>query len=185
MTDKDIIELYFSRNEKAISETEKKFGAYLIKTAYNVLSDTEDSKEAVNDTYLKTWNIIPPKKPERFLAFLSKITRELSIDIYRKKHTQKRIMSEYSLAFDEIGECVPSNSSPEEETEAKILAEKINEFVHGLPEEQRNIFICRYFYFDSVSDIASYYSLSQSNVKTTLFRLRNKLKEFLETEGLE
>lgn len=184
MTDKEIVSLYLERNENAISETERKYDAYLIKTAYNILYDLEDSKEKVNDTYFRAWNIIPPNKPERLSAFLAKITRELSIDEYRRKHSEKRKATGYALALDEIGECIPSGASPEKEAELKVLCEKVNEFILSLPEEQRNIFVCRYFFFDSVKDISSYYGFGESKVKSVLFRLRNKLKEYLEREEL-
>lgn len=184
MNDNEIVALYLERNESAIAETGKKYGAYLIKVAYNILSDIEDSKEKVNDTYLRAWNIIPPNVPQKLLAFLSKITRELSIDEYRKRSAAKRYSGEYAMAFDEISECVKGESSPENDIEAKNLIEKINHFVSSLSEEQCNIFVCRYFYFDSVEDIASYYGLTVSNVKTILHRVRTKLKAYLKEEGL-
>lgn len=183
MKDEEIIKLYFARNESAIAETERKYDAYLLKVAYNILSDLEDSREKVNDTYFRTWNIIPPNKPLKFSAFLAKITRELSIDLYRKKHSRKRFSGEYELAYDEIGDFISDTKSPEKETEALILSEFINNFIINLSEQQRNIFVCRYFYFDSLSDIAQYYDITVPKVKTTLYRLRQSLKAYLEEEG--
>lgn len=183
MDDKEIVSLYFERNENAVSETDKKYGAYLKKVAYNILSDIEDSEEKVNDTYFRAWNIIPPNKPEKLLPFLVKLCRGLSIDAYRKKHSRKRNNSVYALALDEISECVPSAGTAETEFDAALLAREINEFISSLDEEQRNVFVCRYFFFDSINDISAYYSMSESKVKSILFRLRNRLKSHLLEEG--
>lgn len=184
MTDNEIVSLFFKRDEKAISETENKYYAYLMKIAYNILSDWEDSREAVNDTGLRAWNIIPPNKPNKLSAFLAKLTRDISIDKYRKIHSLRRVNNEYALALDELSDVISDkNPTPEDAVEGKFLREIINDFVNSLNEEQRNIFVCRYFFFDSIKDISLYYSISESKVKTVLFRLREKLKETLLKEG--
>ena len=183
MEDEKIIELYFSRSENALFETEKKFEKYLLKIAYNILFDSEDSKECVNDTYLKAWDIIPPQKPKKLSLFLGKITRRLAIDIFRKKHAEKRGNSEYSLSLCELDECIPDGFSTEKEFEKNELSKSINRFLETLSEENRKIFICRYFYSDSIKEIASFFGTSESRIKSSLFRSRKALKTHLEKEG--
>ncbi len=185
MEDSKIIELYFARDESAIGETEKKYGKYLLKTARSIVFDEEDSRECVNDTYLRTWNTIPPQKPSVLSSFLAKITRRLAIDIFRKKHSIKRGSSEYALSLSELDECIPEKLSTETEFEHRLLSESINRFLLGLSDENRNIFVCRYFYSDSIKEIASYFGTSESKIKSSLFRIRKSLKEHLEKEGFE
>lgn len=180
MTDEEIVLLFTQKNEKAIREADRKYGAYLFKVAFNVLGSIEDSKEKVNDTYFRTWNIIPPNAPKRLLPFLAKITRSLAVDEYRKMHSLKRKATEYASALDEIGDFAVSYASPESEAEKKLLSDEISSFVASLPDEQRNIFVCRYFFFDSIKDISLYYGMSESKVKSILYRTRLKLKERLE-----
>ena len=183
MNDERIIELFFERKECAIAETERKYGRYLSNIAYNILFDTEDSEECVNDTYMKAWNTIPPQKPMVFRTFLGKITRRLAIDVFRKKHAEKRGNSEFALSLSELDECIPDNLSAETAFEEKELSESINRFLSSLPEENRNIFLCRYFYSDSIKDIASFFQSNESKIKSSLFRSRKALKEHLEKEG--
>ena len=183
MEDLKIIELFFERKECAVAETERKYGRYLSKIAYNILFDTEDSEECVNDTYMKTWNIIPPQKPKVLSTFLGKITRHLAIDVFRKKHAEKRVNSEFVLSLSELDECIPDNLSAETAFEEKELSESINCFLSSLSKENRDIFVCRYFYSDSIKDIASFFGTSESKIKSSLFRSRKALKEHLEKEG--
>lgn len=183
MEDFKIIELFFKRNENAISETERKYGRYLSKIAYNILFDTEDSEECVNDTYMKAWNTIPPQQPEILSTFLGKITRHLAIDLFRKKHAEKRKISEYALSLSELDECIPDKFSAEKKFEQKELSESINRFLASLSKENRDIFVCRYFYSDSIKEIASFFKSSESKIKSSLFRSRKALKEHLEKEG--
>lgn len=183
MEDEKIIALYFDRDETAISETDKKYGRYLTKIAYNILYDIEDSKEGVNDTYLAAWNSIPPNVPEIFSVYLSRITRRVCIDIFRKKNSEKRRASQFSLSLDELSVC--DTSTPENIAEAKLLAKTISDFLRCISENARNVFICRYYHMDSVKDIAKYCNMSQSNVKTTLHRTRCELKEYLKKEGFD
>lgn len=184
MEDSKIVELYWQRNESAISATQDKYGKYLSKIAYNILADIEDSKESVSDTYLRAWYSIPPHKPVRLSAFLSKITRQISIDIYRKRTSKKRIGSEYSLSLEELFDCASPDGNPEKEIDASELCKAIGSFVSSLPSETANIFICRYFYFDSLRDIATYTRSSESKIKSILYRTRLDLKKHLEKEEL-
>ena len=183
MEDQKIVELFFDRSENAISETERKYGRYLSKIAYNILFDSEDSKECVNDTYMKAWNNIPPQKPQVLSSFLAKITRSLAIDIFRKKHAEKRKGSEFALSLSELDECIPDKFSPENIFEQKELSESINRFLSSLSKENRDIFVCRYFYSDSIKDISSFFGTSESKIKSSLFRSRKMLKKHLEKEG--
>lgn len=184
MEDEKIIELYFERNESAISETAEKYGNYLYKIAFNILSDNEDSEESVNDTYMSAWNTIPPEKPNIFFAFLSKITRYISLNRYRAKKTEKRGGGEIDIAFEEIEECVPDKSDIYDEIEAKELAKMISDYLKKLPQTERKIFVCRYYYLDSLSDISKQFGFSQSKVASMLHRTRKKILSHLEKEGV-
>ncbi len=183
MEDKEIVDLFVSRDESAIEETEKKYSRYLTKIAYNILYDLEDCKECVNDTYLRAWNSIPPNIPTLLSLYLGKIVREAAIDIVRKKTSAKRGGFGYDMALSEIEECVGQDGGPWGEIEERFLVERINDFLRTLSEEQRNIFICRYYYMDSIKDIMAFSGNSESKVKSILFRLRARLKEYLESEG--
>lgn len=183
MEDEKIIELYFKKDENAIRETDKKYGSYLFKIAHNITFDNEDSKECVNDTYFRTWNSIPPYIPKIFSSFLGKITRGLAVDILRKKNSEKRRCSEYELSLYELDECIPDNSATENEFEYKLLTESINRFLLSIQKEKRNIFVCRYFYNDSLKEIANYFGYSENKIKSILFRTRKALKEHLIKEG--
>lgn len=184
MEDSKIIEMYWDRNEDAISQTKLKYENYLSKIAYNILADIEDSRESVNDTYLRAWYSMPPHKPQKLSAFLARITRNISIDIYRKKASQKRIGSEYAVSLDELYECTSDSSNPEKEIDAKVLSNAINDWLMSISESMRIIFICRYFYCDSIRDIATFTGSGESKVKSTLHRARLNLREYLEKEDL-
>ena len=183
MKDEEIVELYWQRSEDAIKETSVKYQAYLSKIAYNVLSDFEDSKECVNDTFLAAWNSMPEHRPSILSTYLGKITRQISIDVFRKKNSMKRYASEYALSLSELEDSFADNETPEKIFDAKLLDDTINAFVRSLPEESRKVFIGRYFFFDSVKTIAKYCGISESNAKAILFRSRQKLKEYLVKEG--
>ena len=184
MEDEKIIDLYFERNESAISETAEKYGNYLYKIAFNILSDNEDSEERVNDTYMSAWNTIPPEKPNVFSAFLSKITRYISLNRYRAGKAEKRGGGEIDTAFEEIEECVPDKSNIYDEIETKELAEIISDYLKKLPETERKIFVCRYYYLDSLSDISKQFGFSKSKVASMLHRTRKKILSHLEKEGV-
>ena len=182
MDDSQIVELYLSRDESAIAQTSQKYGTKLRRIAQNILTDIDASEECENDAYLHTWNLIPPNEPRTYLfAFVGRIIRHLAIDRLRHDSRQKRYAL-YCELTDEMQECLPGSSSVTQEIDAKELTQLINEFLESCTEEQRNIFVRRYWYFDSVADICTKYSLPQSKVKTTLFRTREKLKKRL-TDG--
>ena len=183
MEDNVIVELYVKRDERAVYETERKYGRYLTKVACNVLYDMEDSLECVNDTYLKVWNSIPPHQPAVFLAYISRITRQLSIDAFRRRNSEKRKNTEYAVSLSELGECVEGKESLEQKIELNLLASAISKYLGTLPEEKRNAFVCRYFFADSIKDIADYSGASEAKIKSMLHRIRIGLKEYLEREG--
>lgn len=185
MEDALIVDLYWERNEDAIRQTQIKYGDYLAKIACNILADTEDSKECVNDTYLAAWNSIPPKRPSVLSTYLGKITRQLSIDVFRRKNSLKRHASRYALSLDELADTFSDGKTPEQEVDAKRLSAAINDFLRKLPDEARNTFIGRYFYFDSLKQVARYYGMSEAKTKSMLYRTRQSLKAYLLEEGFE
>lgn len=185
MKDAEIVDLYWQREEKAIEETTQKYGAYLSKIAYNILSNLEDSQECVNDTYLAAWNSMPENRPGILSTYLGKITRQISIDRFRKNNSKKRLTSEYTVSLSEMEDCFADSNTPEQEFDAKLLGNAVNSFVRSLPEDARKVFIGRYYFFDSVKIIASYCGISEANVKTVLYRTRQKLKDYLVKEGFE
>jgi RNA polymerase sigma-70 factor (ECF subfamily) len=182
MDDRAIIELYNKRDENAIGETQRKYGRYCHTIAYNILRSDEDSEECVNDTYLKVWNSIPPKAPQRFCAFIGKITRNTALDRYAQRSAQKRDAG-VELALDELSECISSEMTGDVSDEI-ALKTAINGFLASLPRRTRIIFMRRYFYLLSVKEIAEGLSMSESNVKVTLMRTREKFREHLENEGI-
>ena len=185
MKDHQIVELYWERNEDAIRQTQRKYGAYLSKVAYNILSDFEDSKECVNDTYLAAWNSMPSNRPGTLSAYLGKITRQISIDVFRKRHTVKRYASEYAVSLEELGDSFSDGVTPELVLNAKLLDEAINRFVRELPDDARNTFIGRYYFFDSLKDVAAYCGMSESKAKSLLYRTRQSLRAYLVKEGFD
>lgn len=183
MDDNSIIRLYFDRDEQAVEETARKYGSYCYTIANNILSNREDAQESVNDTYLDAWNSIPPHRPSSLSLFLGKITRRISIDRLRKNNAQKRGGGELALVLDELQQCIPSEADVEQAFEKKYLSQMINEFVKTLPEKERKVFLCRYWYMDSVKSIARRFGYSESKVKSMLYRTREKLREALRKEG--
>ena len=183
MEDEQIVSLYWERNEAAISETETKYDRYLTKIAFNILNNYEDSRESVNDTYLAAWNSMPPHKPSILSTYLAKITRRLSIDIFRGRNRQKRQGSEYALSLSELGDCVAGGNTTEEIVNVKLLADAIGIYLRLLPEDARNAFIGRYYFLDPLKEVASYCGMTESKCKTVLYRTRLGLKEYLEKEG--
>lgn len=183
MEDQAIIELYLNRDENAIRKTEEKYSRYLTAIAVNILNDREDGRECVNDTYFRAWNTIPPHLPQRLACYLGKIARDLSVDRLRKKTGKRRGGSQYTLSLDELAECVPAGDSPERETETKLLARSIEAFLTGCREETRNVFLWRYYFCDSIRDIAARLGASEPKIKSLLFRTRAELRAHLEKEG--
>lgn len=184
MRDAEILDLYWARDEQAIEETQRSYGKYCHSIAYHILHDREDSDECVNDTWLRAWNAIPPGRPERLALFLGTITRNLSFDRWKRKKAKKRGGGEMELALDELMECVPSSHSTEEAVEAAELERLIDEFLHTLPERECSIFLRRYWYVEEYSEIARRFRMNLNTVKTSLFRTRIKLREYLEQEGI-
>ena len=184
MEDEKILELYRKRAESAIEETALKYGGYCTKIAMNILNSREDCAECVNDTYLNAWNAIPPQRPAIFSAFLGRITRNLSLNKYKAQRTKKRGGNELPLLLDELEECISSPENVESEYEAGELAKTISIFLYSIDRESRIVFVRRYWYIDSISDIAERLQMSEPKVKSMLFRTRNKLKAYLEHEGV-
>lgn len=185
MEDQKIVALYWERDEKAIEETDRKYGHYLKKIAYHILSDLEDSRECVNDTYLKAWNSIPPRKPEVLSAYLGRITRQVSIDVFRRRTSKKRNGSQYAVSLSELEECVSAGDTTVEHVNVKLLAEAISRFLRALPPEARITFVGRYYFMDSIDEIASYCGMSAAKTKSMLHRTRLGLKAYLEQEGFK
>jgi len=184
MEDTQIVDLYFARSEQAIDETSRKYGKYLYTIAHNILSSNRDSEETVNDTYLGAWNSIPPHRPNRLSTYLGKITRRISLEKWKYLRAQKRGGGEVTIALEELGECIPSNDSPESAMEMKELTQLLSGFIRDLAEMEQRIFICRYWYLMSIKTIARDFGFSESKVKSMLRRTRCKLKTHLEKEGI-
>lgn len=184
MEDREIVELYWERSEAAISETERKYGKYCFAIALRICDDREDAEECVNDTYLRAWNSMPPHKPEKLSAFLGKLARNLALNRYKERHCEKRGQGQVALALEELQECVP-NTAGGSFADDIALRDALNRFLRMLPHETRAVFMQRYWYVCSISDIAAEWGMSESRVKMLLLRTRNKLKQFLEKEGIE
>lgn len=185
MNDQDIIKLYLDRDPRALSATAGKYEKYCTAIAKNILGNQEDAEECVNDTYLNTWNTIPPNQPKVLSAYLGKITRNLAFNKYRHNHVKKRGNGELSIVLDELADCISGSDNVEQEIDKRELVEGINSFLDTLAPKKRNIFICRYWYSDSISSIAKRYGMSENNVSTILNRLRHQLKKYLSERGFE
>lgn len=184
MKDSDILDLYFARDERAIKETDKKYGRYCRTIAYNVFANDEDAEETVNDAYFGVWNCVPPQKPNIFSSFLGKITRNLALKKQREKAAQKRGGNTETVLL-ELCDCVPSGSNVEKELEAKELSAVIDSFLREIPEKERIVFMRRYWYMDSVSDICRVMGMREGSVRVMLSRTRKKLAERLAKEGVD
>lgn len=185
MEDEQIIGLYFERSERAISETDIKYGRYCTTIAYNILRNNEDTEECKSDTYIKAWNAIPPKKPDNFRACLGGIARNIALNMYEHMHRKKRDINSTEALLDELSKCIPDpNNDVERISEGKELRDSINAFLRTLSADNRRIFVRRYWYASPVEEIARDYGFSLSKVKTSLMRTRKKLKEHLESEGI-
>ena len=184
LPDQEIIALYFARNERAIKETDNKYGRYLLTIAYNIVHDSLDCEECLNDTYLDTWNRIPPTRPSVFQAFLSKIMRNIAVDRYRRNTAQKRIPSEMLVSLEELDTCTPTEMSMDEELAIAELARMLNAYLQGLDDRERLIFVCRYYYADKISEIAKMLQAGERSVYRELSALREGLRAHLEKEGI-
>ena len=181
--DKQIIELYFERNEQAIKETEKKYGRFCHCIAMNVLGIHEDAEECVNDTYYSVWKQIPPTIPEIFKVYLGRITRNLSISRFRAMRAKKRYSS-MEIMLSELNDCVPSSVNVEQSIEVMQLSEYISQWLDGLSEEDRALFVRRYWFGDEVQELAKKYGISAAKMAQRMLRLRKSLKAALEKKGV-
>ena len=182
MDDKQIVALYWERSEDAIAQTEKKYGRYCHYIARNILYSDQDAEECVNDTYQKAWETMPPKKPELLSAYLGKLTRHIAINSYIHDHADKRSPG-MQMILDEAEEFIPDPADSDISDEIH-LRDAINSFLASLTQEVRVVFVRRYWYMSSVKDIAKDYGMTESKVKITLMRTRNRFKEYLEGEGI-
>lgn len=183
MEDNQIIELYFRRDESALTETANKYGTFCLRIAMNVVNVREDAEECVNDTYHTAWNQIPPTRPDSFKAFLGRIVRNFAISKYRALHAKKRFNG-LEVMLSELGDCVPATESVEQEMEAKELTEYINSWLADLKQEDRVLFVRRYWYGDEVKDLARKCGVSGTQMTQRMLRLRRKLKEYLTEKGV-
>ncbi len=183
MDDSEIVDLYLERNEDALHETAKKYGTRLRSIAVRILENREAAEECENDTYWETWRLIPPHEPRTYLfPFCGRIARHLAIDQARRENTKKR-KAVYVELTKEMEECIPAELRIEESMEEKELARTIDAFLAACPEEQRSVFVRRYWYFDSIASICMRYGYTSGKVKSMLYRLRERLKTYLEKEG--
>lgn len=183
MEDEAIVRLFVARDETAIRETKEKYGGKLRYLAYGITEDAEIAEECENDVYLGAWNAIPPHEPyDYFYAFLTHLARNAALNRCRSRHTQKRKATVEELT-DELANTIPGGNDMDESIDDAVLRESLNTFLGTLPEEMRNVFVRRYWYMDSVERIAAGYGMSESKVKSMLFRCRNKLKHYLQKEG--
>ena len=183
MNDKTIVELYWQRSGDAIAETSRKYGGYCYAIAYNLLSSARDAEECVNDTYHATWNSLPPEKPNCFFAYLAKLTRNFSFGKYDYRHAQKRTATIVELSG-ELENCIPAPNDLERKMESEEIGRIISDFLYMQSIEMRKVFVRRYWYMDSIQAISHAYGISESKVKSMLFRMRNKLRAHLEQEGI-
>ena len=183
MDDKSIVDLYFSRNQDAITQTDQKYGRYCYCIAYNILNNNEDAEESVSDTYMTAWSAIPPRRPSVLSTFLGKITRHISIDRWRERSAQKRGGGEVTLALEELEDCIAGVQDVEMEYERKEIVKAYIKFLDTLPNTERRVFLCRYWYVESIETIADKFGFSPSKVKTMLHRTRAKLRKRLAEEG--
>ncbi|MBP1564638.1 MAG: sigma-70 family RNA polymerase sigma factor [Oscillospiraceae bacterium] len=184
MEDKDIIGLYISRSERAISETDIKYGSYCRTIARNVLNDREETEECVNDTYFSLWKTIPPTIPTILKSFIAKITRNKAINMYEKKTASKRSNGQMEVSIDELTECFASSDDAQSKVERQETIAAINEFLEGLDKNKRIYFVQRYWYLTPIKEIAAKNNISEGSLKTMLSRIRADLKKFITARGL-
>ncbi len=182
--DEDIVALYWARDESAVKETAEKYGGYCYQIALQILCDREDAVECVNDAYLNAWNSMPPHRPAILSTFLGKITRFAALKKRRGMQAAKRCGGEPALVYEELEECIPADGDIASALEGKELAAVIDRFLILLPTTERRVFVCRYWYFDSISSICEQFGFSESKVKSMLFRTRKKLLSSLKKEGV-
>lgn len=184
MEDQQIIQLYWDRLEQAIVESERKYGSYCRSIARRILAVEEDAEECVNDTWLHAWNAMPPQRPSILSAFFGKLARNLSLDRWRRNRAAKRGGSQVELALHELGDCLPASGGPEQALDEKETGRAISQFLRTQPELDRTLFIRRYWHLESMATLAQDFQLRESQVKSRLFRTRQRLKAALEKEGI-
>ena len=183
MQDEDIINLYFARDQRAITETDAKYGHYCYQVAARILNDHQDAEETVNDTWLRVWNSIPPCRPAILKLYLARTTRNLAFDRYRSQTTQKRGGGEMQLALEELGDCIGCSESIDDALTIAELTASIHTLLQTLPPRHRCVFIRRYFFVEPIEQISVRYGIKKSNVLMILTRVRKKLKAHLIKEG--
>ena len=185
LDDKGIIAMFQKRDEEAIRETEKKYKAFIFSICDGILHQKQDSEECVNDTWLRAWDSMPPQRPAKLSVFLGKITRNLSLDRYRNYSAEKRKGSKTAEVIEELSECISGGDNVSDYIDKMVLTELIVKFLRKQNEANRNIFIRRYWRFDSIRDIAEDFGMNDRSVATILFRMRTQLKKELLDEGIE
>lgn len=184
LSDEQIVELYWQRDERAIGETDQKYGRLLYTVAFNILHDRSDSEECRNDACLGVWNAIPPTRPAVFRAFIVQIMRRVSINRYKEKTSQKRIPSELTVSMEELTATLRSEETVEEEYSAIELGKQISDFVRGLSEREQYIFMSRYYFADPIESIAKALGKTESSVYKALTKIKKALKNYLEERGV-
>ena len=183
MNDAEIVQLYWDRDERAISATSEKYEHYCAFIARNILGNREDAEECVNDTYMRAWNAMPPHRPGILSTFLGKLTRNAALNRYQHDTAEKRGGGEAPAVLEEIAELVSGTDTVEQEMDRRELVRAIDAFLDSLPADRRRLFICRYWYFDSISDLASRFGITENHASVILSRLRAKLRDYLLTRG--
>ncbi len=184
MDDDHIIDMFWKKNENAVYETDRKYGAFLKQIANNILSSQMDAEEILQDTYLSAWQKIPPERPLHLKAYLGKIIRNLSLKKVRDMNTAKRGGGKIVQITEELSDICEEYSSVSEIVETRETAQVIDHFLRSLPIRECDVFVCRYWYYDSISDISSRFNMGESRVKMMLLRTRKKLAKYLEKEGI-
>ena len=182
MDDRSIIELYFARDEQAIAQTQAKYGKLCYGIAHNILGNAQDAEECVNDTYAGVWNAIPPARPDNLTAFVCRVARNLALKRLASLSRKKRDRA-VTVSLSELEEILPDECAADDRDEGEIAA-LISDFLRTEKEDARNVFIRKYYFFDSVEIIARRYGFSQSKVKSMLYHTRNRLKEYLKGENI-
>lgn len=185
MEDEQIVALFWRRDQEAIVQSQRKYHPYLSKIAYNILHDQEDSQEVVNDTYFKAWQSIPPQRPSKLSIYLGRLTRHGAIDRYRHHTSQKRQGDTYAMCLEELEECCATGQDPQQVLDGKLLAQAISQFLCTLKPQTRAMFLGRYYFLDSLKEVAQYCGVHESKVKSTLFRVRKALRAYLRQEGFD
>ena len=183
MEDEAIVALYWQRDQEAIRATQGKYGAYLSKIAWQILSDREDSEECVNDTYLRAWNSMPTQRPAVLSTYLGKIVRGCAIDLFRHRHRKKRQASEYALSLEELSECLSGGDATQEAVDLRLLGAAIDAYLRTLSPTARRAFVARYYYMDPIRAVAADQGLGLSRTKSLLHRTRLGLRDHLRKEG--